>query len=326
MTDNEPGYYKRVGNKSGPLAIGGAEKRMEKDSTFTYDPMHKVAAPLDELEEFLNKNFKKEKKEALRGAYNKQNLDKKEIRDAFEREIENAMEERQVKHQITQRRLNCDLGTVISLAKWRREDKRDEKDEKASSKPVASRNLSFKDRVKALKGENKVWDVTNMDENGHKGRKMEWKSSLDRRRMSTDRKDRFYYIIYNPKSETRIEGVRHFMQNYGGFEEGQIRHVLDQVESGGKVKFSPGRSPVSSSPMLSPKNRKKEKKEKKSNEKKEKSVDKKEKKSKEKDKKAKKEKKSSEKKDVKKKSRVDVSDESEDDQDDEMFDDLTDDE
>jgi len=318
--ENEPGLYRRVGNKTGPLVIGGAEKRMEKDTTFTYDPMHKIAAPLAELEEYLSKNHKKEKKESLQDAYNLKNLERSEIRDAFEREIENALEERQAKNQINQRRLNCDLGTVVNLAKWRREDKRDEKEEKASTRPVSSRNMSFKDKVKALKAENKVWDVTNMDENGLKGRKTEWKNSLDRRRLSTDRKDRFYYIIYNPRGENRMEGVRNFMNNHGGFEESQIKHVLEQVESGGKVKFSPGRSPISGSPMLSPKSRRKAKKEDKSSGKAKKEVKKSAKKSSDK------KEKSSGKKESKPKAKVEKTsdDESDDDDDEEIFDDLSD--
>jgi hypothetical protein len=332
MTETVPGVYKRVGSKSGPLVIGGADKRMEKDSSFTYEPVNRIAAPLDELDDYLTKHHKKDKKNLLKGAYNLKNMENKKIRESFEREVENALEERQAQNQLQRRRLNIDLTTVINLAKWRREEKKDEKAERAASRPASTRNMSLKDKVKSLSTKNKVLDVTNMNDKGHKGRMTEWDSKLERRRLSTDRKDRFYRVIYNPRSENRMEGVRNFLDNYGGFESAQIDHVLDQVEAGGKVKLSPGRSPVRSKD-LSPRTRRKASKEKKDSDKdgksrKSSSKDSKDSKSKAKKSSGKKADADEEPKPKSKRSKkvVEESESSEDEEDDELFDDVSDDE
>jgi hypothetical protein len=327
MTEAAPGVYKRVGSKTGPLVIGGAEKRMEKDETFTYEPVYKIAAPLDELEEYLSKNHKKEKKSLLKGAYNLDNMENKKIRESFEREVENAMEERQAQNQLQKRRLNIDLNTVINLAKWRREEKKDEKAEKAASRPASTRNMTLKDKVKGLKSKGEVLDVTNMNEKGHKGRMAKWDSKLERRRLSTDRADQFYRVIYNPRSEKRIDGVRNFLENYGNFEEAQIDHVLDQLESGGKVKLSPGRSPLRSKD-LSPRSRRKAKKDsgKSSKAKKDSGKSSKAKKDSGKSSKAKKNSEKSGKPSSRKAKRVVEESESSEDEDEELFDDVTDEE
>ncbi len=325
MTETAPGVYKRVGSKAGPLVIGGAEKRMEKDESFTYEPVNRIAAPLDELTEYLAKHHKKDKKSLLKGAYNLDNMRNKKIRESFEREVENALEERQAQNQLQKRRLNIDLTTVINLAKWRREEKKEEKAERAAARPASTRNMSLKDKVKALSSKGKVLDVTNMNEKGHKGRMTEWDSKLERRRLSTDRKDRFYRVIYNPRGERRMEGVRNFLENYGGFEEAQIDHILDQVESGGKVKLSPGRSPMRSKD-LSPRTRRKAKKD--SGKSRKSSSKDAGKASKSKAKKSSSKKASKEEKPKSKRSRkvAEDSESSEDEEDEELFDDVSDDE
>lgn len=321
MIETAPGVYKRVGSKSGPLVIGGAEKRMERDETFTYEPVTRVAAPIDELTEYLSKHHRKDKKTLLKGAYNLENMKNKKIRESFEREVENALEERQAQNQLQKRRLNIDLTTVINLAKWRREEKKDEKAERAAARPASTRNMTLKDKVKSLSSKNKVLDVTNMNERGHRGRMTEWDSKLERRRLSTDRKDRFYRVIYNPRGEKRIDGVRNFLENYGGFEEAQIQHILDQVESGGKVKLSPGRSPVKGKD-LSPRTRRKAKSQKDSGKA---GKDSKSKSRKTSDKAGEKDA-SKPRKTSRRKKDVEESESSEDDEDDELFDDVSDDE
>ena len=71
-----PGRYMRVGKHSGPLVIGGAEKKMEQENDFTYVPTFKVAGPLDEVREWLQENHPSELKEALKSSFNLENLKK----------------------------------------------------------------------------------------------------------------------------------------------------------------------------------------------------------------------------------------------------------
>ena len=44
------GKYTRVGEKKGPLAIGGAVKKMEEDPSFVYVPHYRVAGPRKDVE------------------------------------------------------------------------------------------------------------------------------------------------------------------------------------------------------------------------------------------------------------------------------------
>jgi hypothetical protein len=252
--ENSAGTYYRVGSKSGPLVIGGALKKMSDDSTFTYVPMFKKAAPLDEMEKWLQDNHPSQKEEALRGAFNLKNLKKKSVRSVFDREIENAQEERHHKNEQTQRRRNFNLETVIQLYKAMVAQR---KETKSSSEGSSSKRLSFKDRVKALKNDGVVWDVSNMNEKGHRGRRIEGKrlSTLDDvRRLSNDKTDRFYYVVYKHKLESSVEGVRNFLSRYGGFKDSQIKSVTDSIREGHRTHFNKGKSPTASPvPMLSPK-------------------------------------------------------------------------
>ncbi len=253
------GVYERVGEKSGPLVIGGADKKMKEDPTFTYDPLHKKAAPLPELKEWLKKNHPDEAKDALRCAFNLKNLEKDDsIREAYEREIENAEEERRCANEDRKKKLRFNLELVVKFDKMLREQKKNQKDVKATTKGTGKRHSDLRSKVRALKGEGKVLNVTNMDGDGKKAKKEDWKSGASRRRLSTDKTDRFYYVVYNPQSSNASVGVRNFLEKYDAdFEDSQIDNTVDAIEDGNKVNFSRGKSPTRSSPHLSPKSRKK---------------------------------------------------------------------
>jgi len=255
--EKAPGVYFRVGSKNGPLVIGGAKKKMEEDPTFTYVPLYMKAAPLAEIESWLDEKHPKKKKEALKGCYNLENLKRPKISDAFTREIENAEEERRLVNEEKKNSLNTNLDVLGRLVSLHREQKKNEKDDPSLTK-TSKRTTSLKDKVKALKGEGVVLDVTNMNENGTKALKVKWSGKSSKRRLSSDKSDRFYYVVYNSENEHAPEGVRNFLENYGGFSESQINGVVETIEEGNQPNFSKGRSPGRRSPpLLSPSSRKK---------------------------------------------------------------------
>jgi len=59
-----PGSFKRVGEKKGPLVIGGAEKKMNEDENFIYipHPKFRVAGPKDDVQKWFEENKVGEKK------------------------------------------------------------------------------------------------------------------------------------------------------------------------------------------------------------------------------------------------------------------------
>lgn len=261
------GTYDRIGSSGGTLTIGGAQKKWAEDETFTYCPAVHKAGPLSELKEWLSEHEPKRMKAALRGAFNPKNCEDPKIQAAYERELENAEEERKLSNEEKRKRLRFNLKVVIGLDKMYREQKKNQKDN-IGPRGKGKRQSNLKDKVKALKGEGKVLDVTSMDEKGNKAKKVVWSAKSVRRRLSTDKTDRFYFVVYNPTNENAAEGVRNFLEKYGGFEESRIDTVVEAIEEGGKVNFSKGRSPMRSSPYLSPSAKKKKSGAKKSGEKK----------------------------------------------------------
>jgi hypothetical protein len=256
-TTKAPGVYDRVGKKTGPLVIGGAERKWKEDPTFTYVPKYRKAAPYDEVVDWLEAKHPKRVKEALRGAFNPKNLKKKDVREAYNRERENAEEERQSANEERKRKLNINLEAVVRLNDLHRKQKREEKDDR----PVSSkRPTTLKEKVKLLKSEGKVLDVTNMTDSGTKATKTTWTGKGVKRRLSTDRHDRFYYVVYNPNKEKAADGVENFLNLYGGFDETSVENVVETIRDGNKVNFLRGKSPSRRSPILSPKSKSRKKK------------------------------------------------------------------
>jgi len=245
------GTYDRIGSSGGTLTIGGAKKKWAEDETFTYCPMVHKAGPLEELKAWLTEHKPKQVKNALKSAFNPKNCEDSKVNAAYERELENAEEERKLVNLEKHRRLRFNLKVVIGLDKMYREQKKNQKDN-IGPRGKGKRQTNLKDKVKALKGEGKVLDITTMDDKGNKSKKVTWSAKTVRRRLSTDKTDRFYYVVYNPTNEEAADGVRNFLDKYGGFDKARIDTVIEAIEDGGKVNFSKGRSPMRSSPYLSP--------------------------------------------------------------------------
>ena len=252
------GVYDRVGSMGGTLVIGGAEKRWKEDETFCYIPGERIAAPLVEMKKFLKENHKDEMKNLLKSAFYPENIEaNKAVKEAFHREVENAEEERRCQNQDRKKKLQLNLELVVKLDKLMRQQKRDQKDVKATTKTSGSkRHSDLKSKVKDMKTEGKVLYVTNMDAEGKKCKKETWKAGPNRRRLSNDKSDRFYNVVYNPQSEKSPEGVGNFLKQHGGFDSSQIETVVNTIEEGNRPNFSRGRSPTRS-PHLSPKNTRK---------------------------------------------------------------------
>jgi len=198
-----------------------------------------------------------ELKEALKSSFNLENLKKDSIRQAFDREVENAQEERACQNQDRRSMLEINLGVVVKLQKLLAHQKKEQRESDENYKRDDSRfSNDLKSKVKALKSEGKVLDITTMTEKGTGSKKIVYRESNNRRRLSNDKTDRFYYVVYNPSKQVSCDGVRNFLTSYGGFEESQIQNTVDAIKSGGKVNFSKGKSPTRS-PLLSPRSKKK---------------------------------------------------------------------
>ena len=251
------GRYTRVGDKKGPLVIGGAETKMAEDPSFTYVPLFRVAGPKKDVEDWLGENHPARVKEAMKSCYNTATLKSKGVRDAYEKELEHASEARATVSNTKAEMRQVNLMVLVRLLKIYDEQKRNGVDENAVTSTKSSSDL--KDKVKSLAEEDKVLDVTNMKAKGTDSKKMVMKDSSAKRRLSQQESDPFYHIVYNPKSKNSINGIKNFLKSYGGFDSDRISKISEAVSEGSVINISRGKSPTRS-PMLSPSRRKQEKK------------------------------------------------------------------
>jgi hypothetical protein len=251
------GRYTRVGSKKGPLVIGGAEKKMAEDPTFTYVPLFRVAGPRDDVEQWLNENHPTRSKEAMKGCYNTTTLKSKSVRDAYEKELEHANEARATVSNTKAEMRQVNLMVLVRLLKIYDEQKRNGVDENAVTSTKSVNDL--KEKVKSLPGEGKVLDVTNMKAKGADSKKMVMKDNSNKRRLSQQESDPFYHVVYNPKSKNSVTGVKNFLKAHGGFETDRISKISEAVAEGSVINISRGKSPTRS-PMLSPSRRGKDRK------------------------------------------------------------------
>lgn len=248
------GRYTRVGEKKGPLAIGGAEKRMNEDPSFIYVPLFRVAGTKEDVETWLTENHPERQKEALKGCYSASNLKKDAIREAFDRELERSSEARISASASKAEMKQVNLMVLVKLLKMYDEQKRNGLDT-TTAKTVSD----LKAKVKVLVDEGKVLDITNMKAKGTDGKKMTMKDNSTKRRLSQQESDPFYHVVYNPKSKQSVGGVKNFLKAYGGFEADKIENLVKAVSDGSVVNISRGKSPTRS-PMLSPSRRARDKK------------------------------------------------------------------
>lgn len=242
------GKYLRVGSKKGPLAIGGAVAKFEQDPDFVYVPMYRVAGPLEEVKTWLKENHPDEMTSALKSCYSKTSLKNSTIKKAFDSEVEDASKERQETSQIRNEMKQVNLMALVKLVQIYNSQRKEDNMQNAETKEVKT----LKSKLRDIINEKKVLDVTTMKENGTESKKTVMKKGSLKARLSQDKTDPFYHVIYNPSSKTSVQGVKNFMNNYGSFSESQIEKITSAIESGATVNVGRTKSPTRS-PLVSPK-------------------------------------------------------------------------
>lgn len=243
------GRYTRVGEQKGTLIIGGAEKKMAADPTFTYVPLFRVAGTRKEVDSWLSEHHPDQTKEALKGSYSVSTLKNKTVREAYEKELARASEARSEVSNAKAALQQVDLMILVKLLKKYDEQKR--QGMSVSSMTTAKNGTDLKEKVKGLTEEGKVLDVTNMKAKGSDSKKMVMKDNSTKRRLSQQETDPFYNVVYNPRSKQSVTGVKNFLKLYGGFDSEKIKNITDALEEGSVINLGRGKSPTRS-PLMSP--------------------------------------------------------------------------
>lgn len=243
------GKYKRVGSAKGTLTIGGAESKMEEDSTFTYLPSHMVAGPLAEVEDWLKEHHPEDASKAILGAYNMKNLKKAGVRKAFAKELEEWQQIKEQKSAERQEERQINLLILVELLK-RYQEQRRELTQSDGEKRTGRKTL--RDKLSEVISAGKVMDVTGAQEKGKGITRIVMKNNSIKRRLVEDEGDALHSVVYNPRVETASEGVRNFLVEYGGFSDDQIDTIVSTVSSGGEVKVKRTITPVATERPSSP--------------------------------------------------------------------------
>jgi len=253
-----PGRYMRVGEKKGPLVIGGALKKFEEDSTFMYLPAYHVAGTEKDIKSWLQEKKETDKldekfvKESLKSAYTKATLEKKNVREAFEKEVNDVEEARSAKALNKSEMQQVDLNVLVLLLKQYKEQR---KNNPASVRVVnVKSNSDLKSKMSSLK-EGKVIDVTSMKRKGTDKKVVTFKEE-NMRRLSQQKEDAFYSVVYDPTSKSSSIGVRNFLLNYGSFDSKKVDNIVKSVKDGEMLNINKVKSPTRS-PLLSPRRNKK---------------------------------------------------------------------
>ena len=253
-----PGQYMRVGEKKGPLVIGGAEKKMKLDPSFMYLPTYRVAGPEDEVKKWLKEKKESENlddktvRDALKSAYTQSSLEKKAVREAFEQEVRDAEEARADSTSTKAKMKQVNLMVLVNLLKKYKEQRRLDP---ASVKVVTKGNVDLKAKLASL-GEGKVLDVTNMKRKGTDTKKVTFKEGGKKKRLAQQEGDTFYNVVYDPSSRSAAaSGVRNFLINYGSVDSSKIDQIVSSIKEGETVNISRAKSPTRS-PLVSPRRKK----------------------------------------------------------------------
>ena len=243
------GKYTRVGSAKGSLTIGGAEKKMEEDSTFTYVPAHSVAGPLAEVEAWLKENHPDDASKALLSAYNLKNLKKAGVRKAFAKEMEDWQKVREERSRERQEERQINLLILVELLK-RYQEQRKELSMTDGVKRTGRKTL--RDKLAETVSAGKVMDVTSAQEKGKGISRVVIKNNSIKRRLAHDESDPLYNVVYNPRIESASVGVSNFLVEYGGFSNEQIQTIVDAVSSGAEVQVTRTITPVAADRPSSP--------------------------------------------------------------------------
>lgn len=245
-----PGSFRRVGEKKGPLVIGGAEKKMKEDESFVYipHPKFRVAGPETDVKKWFeeNKVDEKELKEAFKTAYTKTSLQKKSVREAFEREVCEAEEYKTKTHNT---RLETDQTDLTFLVEILKQYKKQKKIDPSSVKTVVKPSVDLKAKISSLV-DDKVLDVSNMNKKGLESKKVSFKEAKHKR-LSQRETDNLYKVVYDATSSSSSSGVKNFLNNYGSLESSTINKIVECVKNGEVVNVSAVKSPTRS-PLISP--------------------------------------------------------------------------
>lgn len=243
------GKYTRVGSSKGHLTIGGAEKKMELDSSFTYVPSHQVAGPLAEVEAWMNEHHPDDASKALQNSYNIKNLKKAGVRKAFASEMEEWQQAKEKRTQDRQEERQINLLILVELLKRYQEQR---KDTISADGEKRSGRKTLRDKLVEVVGAGKVMDVTGAQEKGKNITRIVMKNNSIKRRLSQNSGDVLYNVVYNPRVDTASQGVRNFLVEYGGFNDSQIDKIVEAVSSGSEVQVKRTLTPVASERPSSP--------------------------------------------------------------------------
>lgn len=254
MKGTVPGKYMRVGEKKGPLAIGGALKKMEEDSSFLYLPTYHVAGPEGDVRKWLEEKKKmdelneKSVTEALRSAYSKKSLREKNVREAFDREVNDASEARASTMSSKAEMRQVNLMVLVDIYNRYREQK---KANPGLYKQSSQNTEELKEKIKNLP-EGKVLDVTNMKRKGTDTKRISFKEGGKKKRLSQQEGDALYRVVYDPSNKSLSStGVKNFLVNYGGMDNSKIEQIVDSIKGGETVNINKAKSPARS-PLFSP--------------------------------------------------------------------------
>ena len=241
------GKYTRVGEVKGPLTIGGSEKKMAEDSSFTYVPAFHVAGPLADVESWLKENHPDQSTKALQSAFNLKNLKKAGVKKAYTKELEEWRLEKEQRSKTRQDEKSINLLILVELLKrYQLQRKVD------GSMTGKSTFKTLRDKLAEVVSAGKVMDVTSTRAGGKGISRVTLKSNSVKKRLSAETSDPLYNVVYNPRTDKYQEGVRHFMTEYGGFTSEQIDTVVSALSDGSEVTVATTTTPVSTSRTTSP--------------------------------------------------------------------------
>lgn len=254
MKGTVPGRYMRVGEKKGPLAIGGALKKIEEDSSFVYLPTYRVAGPEKDVRKWLEEKKEadglneKSVREALRSAYSKSSLEDDSVREAFDKEVSDASEARASTMSSKAEMRQVNLMVLVDIYNRYREEK---KANPGMHKVVSRVGEELKEKLKNMP-EGKVLDITNMKRKGTESKRVAFKEGGKKKRLSQQEGDALYRVVYDPSNKSlAATGVKNFLVNYGGLESSKVEQIVASIKSGETVNINKAKSPTRS-PLFSP--------------------------------------------------------------------------
>ena len=258
MKGTVSGKYMRVGEKKGPLAIGGALKKMEEDSSFLYLPTYRVAGPEKDVKKYLEEKKEadelneKSVREAMKSAYSKGSLQDESVREAFDKEVSDASEARANTMSSKAEMRQVNLMVLVDIYNRYREEK---KANPGMHKVVSRVTEELKEKIKSMP-EGKVLDVTNMKRKGTDSKRVAFKEGGKKKRLSQQEGDALHKVVYDPSNKgLAATGVKNFLINYGGLDSSKVEQIVGSIKSGETVNINKAKSPTRS-PLVSPRRRK----------------------------------------------------------------------